>query len=363
MRPLILPHGGYGLGNDLIPLGKAYLLAKECNGYLMDISWRDNKRGYNKYFNKPFCDPFLKRILWRTLPRIAFPTRINATSISHEIKNFCASHDLYKSNKPRLITVTGIDGGPATAQGANNYILNRLLSSRFTLDNLLTIGSYLDPSKLSVGIHIRLGDFWEIGSRSYSGVVNTRLPGEWYFSIVSNITKIFGHNNVQFLLCSDDPWSKELAEIEKLANCYVISRLPNSDISDLLALAQSDLLVCSSSSYSMWAALLGSSYYIWYKPNLLEVKDGYCLRLAKTYNYLDQNVTYPPSSTMLPSIPFDLPNSLPVFLSGDRQIYRGYPVDDTGYLPAMLIDMLETRCHTKNISTDLVRGGVFKPFV
>ena len=38
--PFILPHGGYGLGNELMPLGKAYLLAKECNGILLDMSWR-----------------------------------------------------------------------------------------------------------------------------------------------------------------------------------------------------------------------------------------------------------------------------------------------------------------------------------
>ena len=52
------------------------------------------------------------------------------------------------------------------------------------------------------------------------------------------------------------------------------SPFPN-EVSDLLALAGADLLVCSVSSYSIWAAALSDAAYLWFKPQLHPQADGW----------------------------------------------------------------------------------------
>ena len=356
MRPIILPHGGYGLGNDLIPLGKAYLLAKDCNGILLDMSWRENKRGYKKYFRTSFVDPLVRRLLWKVMPRIAFPVTHSTHDLSREIKDFCAAHNLYSRKTPCLITVTGIDGGPETVYGAKNYLLKRLLNTSYTLDNLSLIGSFLKPERITIGIHIRLGDFWEIGSRSYAGVVNTRLPVQWYIDTIKSLSRELGEGNVQFILATDSPLSNDLLEIESQTGCSIISRIKNSDVSDLLALSQSDLILCSSSTYSMWAAFLGNAYYIWYEPNLLKTRDGYCLRLAQ----MGASLKAGPADIDMPLAPLfsNLSNQEIISSAPDTYSYRGHPVGDSGRIPEALLNSLRARIHEKQPSRDLIRGGV-----
>ena len=36
---LVLPHGGYGLGNDLVPWAKAYILSNELGARLLHPAW------------------------------------------------------------------------------------------------------------------------------------------------------------------------------------------------------------------------------------------------------------------------------------------------------------------------------------
>ncbi|MDC3009373.1 alpha-1,2-fucosyltransferase [Synechococcus sp. AH-736-G20] len=356
MKPLVLPHGGYGLGNELLPLGKAYLIAKECHGKLLDISWRDNKRDYNKYFKTPWFDPLLRRFLWRTIPRISFPVTLSSHDLRAQIKTFCHTHNLYKRSSPCLVTVTGIDGGPETVLHAKDYLFKRLLNTSFTLDNLLLINSVLDSNKLIIGVHIRLGDFYEIGSRSYAGVVNTRLPVNWYTKVILDLYKRLGRNNVQVVLATDSPLSSEIREIERITDCFVISRIPNSDVSDLLALAKSDLLICSSSTYSMWAASLGNPYYIWYEPNLLEISRGFCLNLAQLRSDLAEEFAGRKSPTNIASHHL-YPKTILSCL--DTSTYRGYPVSDSGHIPEDLSNALTRRFAERHSSRDLVRGGVF----
>lgn len=357
--PLVLPHGGFGLGNDLIPLGKAYLISEECGGRLLDISWRENKRNYQRYFRSSWFDPLLRRLLWKSLPRIAFPVDYGGAAISNQIKEFCNQHSLYNHDRPILITVTGISGGPETVYLARDYILHRLLGTRHTLRNLRTIKQSCDNSrKLIVGIHARLGDFWEIGERSYAGVVNTKLPLAWYINIVEFVRRHFRHFDLQFLVASDDPSSDFVKSITSESTGVVISRLPNSDISDLIALSQCDLLICSSSTYSMWAAFLGSCYYVWYKPNLVLGQGGYSVRLAMA-PHAESMLSSDPTVVGANSCSGEVDGCLDATLLHLGKTYRGYPVDDDGILPQHLMASLWRRLSEKDPSVDLVRGGVF----
>ena len=53
--------------------------------------------------------------------------------------------------------------GPQTVYKAKEYILKRLLNTAYTLDNLSIVNSSLELGRITVGVHIRLGDFYEIG--------------------------------------------------------------------------------------------------------------------------------------------------------------------------------------------------------
>ncbi len=113
----------------------------------------------------------------------------------------------------------------------------------------------------------------------------------------------------------------------------------------MLALADSDLLVCSASTYSHLAAFLSDSPYLWFAPNLHEHPEG-CYSIGDPQSDLQR----PDSARM---------RALREFVAHrDQWPARGFALDIDGNVPAALIERLKERHALRAWQSDLMRGGV-----
>jgi len=113
----------------------------------------------------------------------------------------------------------------------------------------------------------------------------------------------------------------------------------------MLALADADLLVCSVSSYSAWAAFLSNTPYLWFEPNLQQMDgyysiwghearqqhaDGYTRKAIQQSRDIDY--TYTP---------------------------RGLPVSMNGFIPECVFSLLKEKS-SYELSRDLINYGVIQ---
>jgi len=127
--------------------------------------------------------------------------------------------------------------------------------------------------------------------------------------------------------------AEQLRPLLDAVPCITSADIPDSDCSDLLALADADLLVCSVSSYSQWAAFLSQAPYIWFAPQLQLHAGG----RGSLWGGSFPDSAVPPASAQLP---------------------RGLPVGLDGALPEGLPQLLRQRREYQGPEHDLVRGGL-----
>jgi hypothetical protein len=265
---LVLPHGGYGLGNDLVPWAKAYILSNELGARLLHPAWGNNPRGYGWYFRTNRFDWQFYRILCKCLPNYRFSEEdyenIGEDDFVAASRKFIELKGLEgKSNY--IVRITGLWG--RGFEPAYDFIISQLMNTRSTLGTLYAFGQLGNGSSLTVGIHIRRGDFFEEHDGDYLGAVNTAIAMDWYIELCRKLQSSFDVEKIQFLLCSDGKKSEFESFIAE-TNAVFLSEKNHSDISDLLLLSRADLLICSISTFSLWAAQLSKSPYIWYGPNI-----------------------------------------------------------------------------------------------
>jgi hypothetical protein len=116
--------------------------------------------------------------------------------------------------------------------------------------------------------------------------------------------------------------------------------------SDLLVAAHADLLVCSISSFSMWAAFLSNAPYIWFLPHLQNADGCYSIWGNEPQQQAPDGVTF--SNAVRVGAKTRLSDLLP----------RGVPVGSSGTVPPILLKQLEMRLRQKALATDLVSYGV-----
>jgi hypothetical protein len=105
-----------------------------------------------------------------------------------------------------------------------------------------------------IALHVRFGDFRDVGSPSAlrQGLKNARLPIDWYRDMLDRVRNHVG--NVPARVYSDGG-DKELAPLLAMPN--VIRSQAQQAVTDLLAIAHSQLLIASGSGFSIWGAYLG----------------------------------------------------------------------------------------------------------
>lgn len=323
-----------GLGNELIPLAKAFIASRELGIPMLPTAWGLNDRGYRHYFGTSRFDWVRLYALSRALPRYTFREEdylaTGEADYGRAVRAFAKEKGLEKKGSYAFLT-DGLWGAYYGIRHAKSFILRTLLNTRHTVRNLYEFQKRREGVGLLVAVHVRLTDFLVVTPETdYRGTWNTRLSLEWYMKVCRSIREALG-DRARFLLMSDGT-PDELREF--LDEFQPLTTFDQSDtaVSDLLLLADADALVCSISSYSQWAAFLSGSPYIWYRPHLRPVGE---------YLTMWESIAVDPEKDGPPAV----------------QYPRGVPVDDGGEVPTWLLDHLVVRAGMNRASTDLVRNG------
>jgi len=337
---------GAGLGNELIPWARAAVAGHVLGARTLAPAFGLNPRPYRKFFDTPRLDWLGHRVLERALPCFEFTQadflEHGGESLSKAIRRFADKHRLDKRSA-WVLTTQGMWGGYRHVIEARDFVFTKLYLSNHTANNLAIIRSRLNPERITIGMHVRLGDFQATSEvQSFQGRFNASLPIDWYINIVRSIVERLG-DRAQFLVISDGT-PQQLAPL--LDSCHAITTLdiPDSDISDMLALAKADLLVCSVSSYSAWAAFLSDAPYLWFEPNLQKIGGFYSI-WGHEPGQLD------PSGYTRKAMDYESDPAT-------RALHaRGLPVGLSGVLPESLFDRIAERELSMRPEFDLIYHG------
>jgi len=262
---------GAGLGNELVPWARAYLMARELGARCLHPAFGINQRRYSHHFGTSRVDWLVHRAMAASLPSIRFDEADylahGGGDVSEAFRRFAEANDLF-GRGPLVVLTDGLWGGMHHIARAREFVRATLYRSRYAAANLAELAARLHPEKLTVAMHVRLGDFQASQSdlEHYRGRFNCALPLDWFLNIGKRLLDEYGEH-VQFQVFSDGPAEQLRPLIELLRPVDTRSAAP-SDVSDLLAMSQADLLVCSVSSYSVWAAMLSTGAYLWFEPQM-----------------------------------------------------------------------------------------------
>lgn len=103
---------------------------------------------------------------------------------------------------------------------------------------------------VTIGVHIRMGDYKEyLSGRYYFGV-------EKWAKYIEHLNSIFDTKHIRFLICSNE--NNICEQISKILPNINIFSIRNTDgLTDLYALTKCDYIIGVPSSYSQWASFIG----------------------------------------------------------------------------------------------------------
>jgi hypothetical protein len=338
---------GYGLGNEMLPWARAFLAAQVLDATLLPPAFGMNRRAYWWHFGSAPDDWIRNRALEYLLPVVEFT---ESEYLAHgggdavtALRSFATAHGLFQRRGYVLVT-HGLWGGYHHVEAGREFIRSTLYQSRYAPGNLLRLRARLNRRRLLVGMHVRMGDFRPPASpEQYRNASNISLPIEWLCAVARSLDRALpGH--WQLLLITDGS-EQQLRPLTDHWPCITTNDLPPGDCSDVLALANCDLLVCSTSSFSTLAAFLSDSPYLWFEPNLHPHGDGFYS--LGDYPALCQQPGNPTQEVLqrLPELP-------------SQQLPRGVGIGIDGEIPAAVIDAARQRHWARRWEFDLVRSGV-----
>jgi hypothetical protein len=337
---------GHGLGNELVPWARAFLASQLLDAKLLPPAFGLNRRGYWRHFLTSPDDWIYHRAMQHLLPVVEFNESDylahGGGDVVDALRSFAAANDLHRRRIFALVT-EGMWGGYSHVQAAREFMRSTLYQSRYAARNLLRLQQRIDPNKVLVGMHVRLGDFASPSQLAdYRRSPNTSLPIEWFANIAEHLRQAFAED-WQLLLVSDGG-PEELQPLLSRYPCIVTGDIPNGDCSDVLALSRADLLICSASSYSSLAATLSESPYVWFAGNLHEHPEG-CYSMH--------------GESKSPSGNLRTLSAIAHFLGRSQSgVPRGAAVDADGKVPVATLDAAARRREWRRWETDLVSGGV-----
>lgn len=339
---------GAGLGNEMIPWAKAFIASQELGASLLQPAWGLNQRGYRRYFATSRFDWMLHRALGAILPTYTFTEadyrQSGELDFGAAVRVFAQRNGLAK-RRTYVLFLDGMWGGYESIRGAKDFLFGMLHATRYTQANLYDLRQRLNGEKLQVAVHVRLGDFTRAAANTdYRGNFNVSLPLEWYVNVCRSLRAAMGMD-VDFILFTDGDETaleKFIAEFQPVTTM----RQSNTDCSDLLAMAAADLLVCSVSTYSMWAAFLSGKPYLWFRPNLQRAGEFFTIWGHEPQQQLPHGLTARNVAKLQEHAGID--------------VSRGVPVGMDGCLPDSLIHRLMDALSLKSATTDLIRYGATK---
>lgn len=338
---------GHGLGNEMVPWARAFLASQVLGARLLPPAFGLNRREYWRHFYTPPDDWIYNRAIERLLPAVCFT---EADYLEHggddvvaALRSFARARNLQRRNAYVFVT-EGLWGGFYHVQAAREFMRATLYQSRFAARNLLQLRERIDPGKILIGMHVRLGDFKPaVTTAEHQRIANVSLPLEWFCNIADSLRQALG-DALQFLLVSDGTL-EQLQPLMSRVPCITTADLPDGDCSDALALADSDLLICSASTYSHLAAFLSDAPYVWFEPNLHRHPEG-CYSIGN-----------PAADLARAGSP--RARALNEFVAHrDCWSSRGFALDMAGQVPAALLEQVKQRHALRRWQADILRGGV-----
>jgi len=345
-----VPQGrGAGLGNEIIAWGRAYVAAQVLGLRLVHPAWGLNTRAYHRYFGTSRLDWALHWSLRKALPVVPFTEddfrRAADLDLDRALRDFADRHGLAR-RRAFVLTCTGMWGGFRAIEGAREFLRAQLLSTRGACSNLYRLDRRYRTGGLRIGFHIRRGDFAAAPPpAAFRNRFNAAIPIDWYVAVARKLVDSLPPGT-SFLVVSDGS-ARDLQPLTSQFPCVLTSDLAETDISDLLALAACDLIVCSISSFSLAAAFLSSGRYLWLAANLNTHGDLLSIWGHETAQAEPRGET----ARNLQAVRAEQAAGRPV-------VGRGVAVGWDGDLPAELLADLERRALLAQARTDLVRYGV-----
>jgi hypothetical protein len=272
---------GYGL-DGLVPWARAFLAAQVLDATLLAPAFDLNRCGYWREPHTPPYRWFYRRAIEHVLPKVEFT---QADYLAHgggdvvpTLRSFARARRLPRRAMFMFVT-EGAWGGFHHVRDARDFMRSTLYRSRYSAQNLLRLRARIDVNKMLVGMHVWLGE-----SKSPAALgdnhcaVNAAMPLDWFVSVARSLQQALG-DQLQFLLVSNGT-HEQLQPLLETFPCISTAELPCSDCSDVLALADADLLVCSPSVSSQLAAVLSDSPYLWFVPAASSSRSGRGIAVA-----------------------------------------------------------------------------------
>jgi len=234
---------GPGLGNILFPISRAVVGKEIRGGSVILPTMRQLKVG-----------TFIRREKdKRTYGDIIRPRT------AKEWLDWWHVQTLSKDNEydlKKLHNVTSYEGLGNQFHDIQNY-RNEIIQYIKSISNL----SLEDSNKpYDIAVHIRLGDFQSDDSNNQ--YQNTRIALDWYKLAIKSAKEKIGKKRCSGVLFSDeDPDFL----IKKLGLLNFTPEPRGNALQSIFKMSNSDILVGSRSTFSLWAQFIGNSYTIWPK--------------------------------------------------------------------------------------------------
>lgn len=337
--PALLSTRGAGFGNEVIAWGKAFIGAQELGLQTLHPAWALNERKYRHDFGTSLFDWPAHQAL-RGLPKITVDSALAATHDDYaDVMRDLRERVERKRGPLAVFHTSGMSGGYYGIRGARGYLRAAITTPSHVAPDAYQIAARLAPEKLTVALHIRAGDFAANTEGPNPGQFNTMLPIDWYAATGKSLRAAYG-DRIQFSIFTDDEGNPGIVSLAQELQAVPLPVRAKPLLSDIHAMASADLLICSVSSLSMFAAFISEKPYIWYGPHLGErnglrsiwgheagQEAGLTASNAANYGY-------------------------------DPLVTRGSPTMEDGILTDGLLAQLETTLALKDQSRDLIMYGV-----
>lgn len=340
--PALLSARGAGFGNEVISWGKAFIGAQELGLQTLHPAWSMNQRPYRQDFGTSRLDWPAHQILRRSFRTITVDTALAATHDDYaDVMRDLTVQVQRKRGPIAVVHASGMSGGYYGIRRARDFLRTAVISPTHVASDMYKIRRHLAPEKLIIALHIRAGDFAENSDGPRPGQFNTMLPIDWYAATGKTLRAAF-RGNIEFVIFTDDDTNPGIVSLAQELQSVPLPARERPLLSDIHAMASADLLVCSVSSLSMFAAFISEKPYIWFGPHLGR-SDG----LRSIWGHEDAQSG---GLTAANAAAFDQ----------DPLVTRGTPVMQDGILSDGLLASLDHALALKSQSHDLIMYGVTK---
>lgn len=251
--------GRTGLGNMLFPWARAEIFCRDHGARMLAVRWTNvfrvgpwlrrerDKRYYFRHFtNRSY---------------ICGPRRMLASMLLRRM----SEQDALRGGLDRqagllIVEFRGMEGLFKPLAGSREFISRRLHE---IVHPRLREKLRFHDGEPYIAVHVRRGDFRPVTNpvAQSGGMWNYQISDEWYSSCIAQCRRALGADFP--VVAFSDAKPAELDGLRVRVRGLQIAP-PAEAIVDILRLSGAEVLVCSNSSFSLWAQFLGGMPSIWH---------------------------------------------------------------------------------------------------